>query len=111
MLSAVLKIRVSVVRFRLWPPPPICETHDFSAITGGLSVHIHAENGPTIGLPGYNGVVRFDGSSGAFIDIFVTPGSGGLNGNGKAMIFVDSGCARYGDYGFANRCFTGAPKP
>jgi hypothetical protein len=32
-------------------------------------------------------VVRFDGTTGAFMDAFVTPGSGGLNGP-KQMLFV-----------------------
>jgi hypothetical protein len=45
-----LKIRVSVVRFRPWPPLPIFEAHGFSGITRGQSVPARGENRPTIGL-------------------------------------------------------------
>jgi hypothetical protein len=48
---------VSVVRFRLWPPLPIFETHEFSGITGGLSATAAGENRPTSGLPHIGSVV------------------------------------------------------
>ena len=68
---------------------------------GNLYVYARSATTP------YSAVVRFDGTSGAFIDVFVGVGSGGLGVGNTGMLFVDPGCARYGDNGFGNRCFTG----
>ena len=57
-LSVVLKIRVSVVRFRPWPPPPIFETQRVSGITRALSARAGGGNRPTIGLPEIGSVRR-----------------------------------------------------
>ena len=56
-------------------------------------------------------VVRFDGTSGHFMDIFIDGASAGLGVGNTGMLFVGPGCSRYSDYGLANRCFTGAPQP
>jgi len=50
-------------------------------------------------------VVRFDGTTGEYIDRWIEPGSGGLQITPKAFLFLDSGCSRYSDGGFGNRCF------
>jgi len=52
-LSAVLKIRVSVVRFRPGHHPHFFETHGFSGIAGGPSARAGGEIRPTIGLPDF----------------------------------------------------------
>ncbi|MBV9443967.1 MAG: hypothetical protein JO217_14890 [Acidobacteriaceae bacterium] len=55
---------------------------DPEGITIGPDGNIHVANG--------NSVVRFNGMTGAFMDVFVTAGSGGLSG-GRDVTFGPDG--------------------
>jgi hypothetical protein len=61
------------------------------ASAGGLTVGPPLVFGPDgnlyVGDFGHSSVWRFNGATGQFIDIFVSPGSGGLNGTGPLMLF------------------------
>ena len=75
-LSAVLRIRVSMVRFRPWPPFSSFDFHEFSGITRGLSGAILPRNRLTRGL---SGIGPFDAPRGERLGVRARSVLGGLH--------------------------------
>ena len=63
--------------------------------TGGLNTPTAAVFGPdgNLYVASFNGdrILRYDGQTGAFLDVFVPTGSGGLNGPDAGMVFGPDG--------------------
>lgn len=63
--------------------------------TGGLVAPTGADFGPDgdlyVGDFAGDDVLRYDGGTGAFVEVFVTAGSGGLNGPDAGLVFAPNG--------------------
>lgn len=82
--------RAFVDRF-VWDDPATPGVDETGGLLGPAAVLFGADGNLYVSSFDGDAVLRYDGASGAFLDVFVTPGSGGLNGPDAGMAWGSDG--------------------
>lgn len=82
--------RTFVDRF-VWDDPATPQLDETGGLLGPASVLFGADGNLYVSSFDGDAVLRYDGQTGAFIDVFVTQGSGGLNGPDAGMAWGPDG--------------------